>query len=127
MDSRKIASEYRLAHWASVMRDRQDSGQSIRAYCESIGLHENVYYYWQRKLREMACEQLIQMQPTNEATPNATNFAQVQIVEKTPTPEALPICYTGQLTIKAGAVEIIADNTYPAEKLAILIRELSQP
>jgi len=48
---REIAEEYRLSHWAEIMRERTASGMSVRSYCKSIGLHENVYYYWQRKLR----------------------------------------------------------------------------
>jgi hypothetical protein len=28
---------------------------SIREYCEDSGIHENTYFYWQRKLRESAC------------------------------------------------------------------------
>ena len=57
MNTREIAVEYRLAHWAEIMRERQESGLSIKAYCESIGIHQNVYFYWQRKLREAACQQ----------------------------------------------------------------------
>ena len=52
LNTREIAEEYRLSHWAEVMRERSASGMSIRAYCKSIGLHENVYFYWQRKLRD---------------------------------------------------------------------------
>jgi len=55
MNTREIASEYRLAHWAQALRDRTDRGLSIRAYCEEIGIHENTFFYWQRKLREAAC------------------------------------------------------------------------
>jgi putative transposase len=55
MNTRDIAGEYRLAHWAQVMRDRTDKGLSIRAYCEEARIHENTYFYWQRKLRETAC------------------------------------------------------------------------
>jgi putative transposase len=36
------------------MRDRAASGLSIRAYCKQAGIHENNYYYWQKKLREAA-------------------------------------------------------------------------
>ena len=54
VNTREIAQEYRLSHWSEIMRERQDSGMSIRGYCKSIGLHENVYYYWQRRLREAA-------------------------------------------------------------------------
>jgi transposase-like protein len=40
------------------MQERQVSGQNIREYCETHGIHENVYYYWQRKLRCAAVEKL---------------------------------------------------------------------
>ena len=59
MNTRTIAAEYRLAHWAGIMRERQESGLSIRAFCEKAGFHENIYFYWQRKLREAACKGLI--------------------------------------------------------------------
>lgn len=58
MNTREMAAEYRLSHWAGIMRERQESGMSIKAYCQTAGFHENVYYYWQRKLREAACEEL---------------------------------------------------------------------
>jgi hypothetical protein len=70
MNTRAIAAEYRLAHWAGIMRERQESGLSIRAYCERSGFHENIYYYWQRKLREAACEKLAGQQPA--ANPETT-------------------------------------------------------
>jgi len=53
-NTREMAAEYRLAHWAQVMQERNESGMSIKAYCESVGLHQNVYHYWQRKLRVAA-------------------------------------------------------------------------
>jgi len=58
VNTNQIATELRLAHWAQVMQDRKASGLSNKDYCESAGIHENVYYYWQRKLREAACTQL---------------------------------------------------------------------
>ena len=59
MNTRNIAEEFRLSHWAGIMRERQESGLSIKAFCKSSGFHENVYFYWQRKLREAACKGLI--------------------------------------------------------------------
>jgi len=59
MNTREIAAEYRLSHWAQKMRERQESGLNIREYCQIEGYHENVYYYWQRKLREAACQELV--------------------------------------------------------------------
>ena len=55
MNTRDIAAEYRLAHWAEVMQDA-DKGVSVKVYCESIGIHQNTYFYLQHKLHEAAVE-----------------------------------------------------------------------
>ena len=55
MNTRDIAADYRLAHWAQIMQERVDRKLNIRAYCEETGIHENTYFYWQKKLREAAC------------------------------------------------------------------------
>jgi putative transposase len=57
INTREIAAEYRLEHWAGVIRERSESGLTIKAFCESAGLHPNSYFYWQRKLREAACRE----------------------------------------------------------------------
>ncbi len=55
INTREIAEEYRLSHWAQVMRERSQSGLSIKAFCQQAGMCTNTYFYWQRKLREAAC------------------------------------------------------------------------
>ena len=60
MNTREIATEYRLTHWAQKMHERRERGLSITAYCKQQGFHENVYYYWQRKLREAACTDFVE-------------------------------------------------------------------
>ena len=59
INTREIAAEYRLSHWSSIIQERNASGKSIKSYCESIGIRTNVYFYWQRKLREAACQELL--------------------------------------------------------------------
>jgi transposase-like protein len=58
MNTRKIASEYRLSHWSDIVRKRTEIGCTVKAFCESEGIHPNSYYYWQRKLRESVCESI---------------------------------------------------------------------
>ena len=65
VNTRYIAAELRLSHWAVIMRERQESGLSIKAFCESRGFHTNIYFYWQRKLRAAACGELL-LRPTEE-------------------------------------------------------------
>ena len=54
INTRQIATELRLSHWAGIMRRRIDSGLSIKTFCETSDIRPNVYFYWQRKLRESA-------------------------------------------------------------------------
>ena len=58
MDTRKIATEYRLAKRAELIQAKQDNGQNVEEFCLSEGISKNTYFYWQRKLRESACTQL---------------------------------------------------------------------
>ena len=58
MDTRSLTEEYRLSEWNQMIRERNESGMSIKAYCASIGLPENTYFYRQRKLKEAATKTL---------------------------------------------------------------------
>ena len=59
MNTREIASELRLSSWAQAMQERAAAGISIKEFCQNRGVSQNTYYYWQRKLREATCEQLL--------------------------------------------------------------------
>ena len=47
----------RMNEWRQLIHERQQSGQSVRAWCFQNGIRENSYYYWLRLIREEAlCE-----------------------------------------------------------------------
>ena len=68
MNTREIAVEYRLTHWAQIIRRRNESGLSIKAFCTNEGFHENIYCYWQRKLREAVCERMTEVRTKHTPT-----------------------------------------------------------
>jgi len=45
-----------------IIRERKNSGLSVKSFCEKAGIQKSLYYYWQRKLREGACEELVKYQ-----------------------------------------------------------------
>ena len=127
MNTREIAIEYRLSHWAGIMQERNASGLSIKAFCKTAGIHENVYYYWQRKLREAACEHLAVPQGASETGLSTMGFAEVKLAVPSSVPALPESPHRGQLSIEYGEVRITADSAYPQEKLASLLRELMRP
>ena len=111
MDMRKVAREVRLSKWAEIIREQKISGQSIHAWCAANGITKQQYFYWQRQLREIACEGLVVQ---SERLPQpALTFTEVI----TPA-EASP---TGSITVRMGeaVVEIVGDVS-PATVESIL-------
>ena len=122
MNTRELTTEYRLRHWSGVMQKRKGSGLSIRSYCARSGIHENTYYYWQKKLRELACNELSKEQCV---PPKALScvFAEVNLSESLPTGSTIQ----NEIIIETSGIRITASIEYPVEKLAVLLREMRQP
>ena len=122
MNTREVAAEYRLAHWAQVMQNREASGLSIRAYCKQAGFHENNYYYWQRKLREASCEELALIE-SGGREPVPYRFREVKLASTSAYPSAA-ITEQNQVSVEAAGLRIVAGGGYPIDKLAYLLREV---
>ena len=116
MNTREIAVEYRLSHWAGIMRERKESGLSVKAFCEKAGFHENIYYYWQRRLREAACGELAHR--NGDAVTEGPTFAQIRP----------PVAGSGggAITVRMGdaVVEIAGDA--PATTVETVLRALGK-
>jgi len=130
MNSRAVAIEYRLSQWAQTMQERVANGESIDEFCLRRGISRNKYFYWQKKLRETACQQLETLrQESGQAGFSVPSFAEVKL-EQSPTRLCLPEPdgkKQDQICIETGGVRITAASEYPADKLAALVRELMRP
>ena len=119
MNTREIAVEYRMSHWAQIMQNRIDSGLNVRAFCKNAGIHENSYYYWQRKLREATCEELTRNECGAGLMPPM--FAEVKLATRS-TFQPMAANQQNNVCVEASGVRITADSGYPVDKLAYLMR-----
>ena len=120
MNTREIATAYRLSQWAIAIREKVSNEESIKEFCERRGVSRNTYFYWQRKLREETIKELAVQNELVKLPPQ--NFTEVRISE----PLALPgAAASSQLSVEIRGMRITADNNYPPEKLARLLRELT--
>jgi len=130
INTREVAAEYRLSHWAQIVQERSKIGASVRAYCKQIGICENTYFYWQRRLRQAACEELSKYEREQKSI-TQPSFVEIEVAEPAVLPAkgapTVPESSPGKLHIKAGGVQITADSTYPPEQLGALLRELRRP
>ena len=124
MKTREMASEYRMAQWAEVLRDRRESGESVKDYCRTRGISRDRYYYWQRKLREAACNELAAVQSGNAGQgPAPAGFAEVRVQSETRSLGGSGM-QDGGLVAEMQGIRLSAGCGYPADKLAYLLREL---
>ena len=133
MNTREIASEYRLTHWAQVMQERAQSGLSIKAYCKQLGICGNTYFYWQRRVRAAAAAEL-GLSVCETAKPSQVCFSEVKVADGLSYPAGVEagVCpgameAGAQLHINVGGIQLTADSTYPVEQLARLVQHLSRP
>jgi len=120
MKPREGTKTYRLMEWASILQARKESGLNIRDYCKGAGIPEHQYYYWQRELREAACEEVME---STALTP--PGFVEV----KSPLQSVLSPTSANHnhLCVEAPGVRITAGGDYPVEKLVVLLREVVLP
>ena len=73
--------EVRLANWTNIVKQCQarPAGQTISQWCNEAGIGEKKYYYWQRKVRRQAVEQMGSMLPSVPSATDDVAFAEVKI------------------------------------------------
>jgi hypothetical protein len=120
VNTRQVAAEYRLAQWTQALAERKANGESISDFCRNKGVSRNTYFYWQRKLREAACERLSEIQSPSTGL-SVQGFTEVQLAH----PPVLPIAVSAsQICVEAGRYKITTDSAYPTDSLVALLRKL---
>lgn len=61
-----IKNKFRLEQWTELIRDCQSSGMKVDDWCRANGVTHHAYYYWLRKVREAACNQLAAIEECSE-------------------------------------------------------------
>ena len=125
MNTRQVATEYRLAQWVQAMQERKASGETIKEFCQRKGVNKNTYFYWQQRIRKAACEKLAEVQSMEAQTGlSVQGFTEVKITEAPALPMAV---LPSKICVEAGKYKITTDSGYPAESLSMLLRELIRP
>lgn len=112
MGMQKVAEKYQLSKWMQVIRERQESGLSIKDFCQEKGISRHAYFYWQRKLRKAACMELSKQEEAANCVPEGwLQLTQVQETKST-------------LYIEVGGCRISVDAGTDPELLKMVCRIL---
>lgn len=99
----QITHDVRRATWHSIIKQCQERPEhtTVKQWCLENGVREKAYYYWLRKFRKEAAQQM--PVPTTAQNPSPVTFAEIPFVSSCD-------AYT-----KAGA-----DATFPVHPTAVL-------
>lgn len=72
-------AEARMSSWAAMIRQRNESGMTVRQWCEANRISENTYYYRLNRLRKAMIRSVTVSDPQKESMPSAhpTEFARI--------------------------------------------------
>ena len=95
------------------MREQQASGLSKNAFCKQSGIHHNTFFYWQKKLREAMCHEMLNNAQTEPVVVDNSTIPTSWAVC-----EAAPADTAKTLPIEINGCRILASADTDAELLA---------
>jgi len=48
--------------WRRLLSEQEESGQSVAAFCRTRELHESLFYYWKKRLKETTPSPFVEVQ-----------------------------------------------------------------
>jgi len=112
MNTRGATRQYRMSQWAGVFREQKSSGLTITAWCEQNGISRQQYFYWQRRLRESACEELALRTESKIST--IPTFAEINVKPD----------LTGAIVVRMNGTEVEIRNGTSPELAAKVLNAL---
>ena len=109
MNTKKMTTEYRMAQWSQLLQERKETGESVADFCQNRGLSKSSYFYWQKKLREAACEQF--SKSATALTPSG--WAMCNPTEK-----------SAKIFVEIGSCRVAVDDGFNPELLAQVCKAL---
>lgn len=53
-----VTHQIRLANWLPIIQECRSSGMTVKAWCSQNNINEKQFYYWQRRIRKEAANEL---------------------------------------------------------------------
>ncbi len=72
-------TQIRIGSWAAMVKQRNESGMTVKEWCSANGIRESVYYYRLNQLRKMALDACEASANTQTSAQTSGRFVQVPV------------------------------------------------
>lgn len=123
----KITHEVRLTQWKKVIEEchARPKGQTAKSWLSERGISEKCFYYWQRKLRLYAYEEM--QQPASlpaDKGPAPVTFAEIPFATQPQSEQILQGQFRPAAVIRSGNIAIALSNSVSEALLAGIMEEV---
>ena len=91
-----VKNQYRLEQWTKLIQECQSSGMRVDDWCEANGVTHHAYYYWLRKVRQAACQNL----PVVNSCKEPTTFKRLEVQSPATGTQAAVIIHLSAATLE---------------------------
>ncbi len=112
----KVTHEVRMENWKSVIEQcsSRPEGMTVRAWLEEQGISEKTYYYWQRKVRQAAYEQMQRAALPTVAGETGVAFAEISVPQEPDAETEKAPAFRPAAVIRAGSYSVEFSNSASA-------------
>jgi hypothetical protein len=127
MGLQKLKRQARLQEWASLIRAREESGMTVRGWCEATGICVKKYYYRLKRVQEECLEALENARATQSAGLATTAVGQLQQHEAPVfMPVHMPQSKGAALTVWIGNCAVDIQNGADAAMVEHVLKAVSR-
>lgn len=119
--------EVRAEYWRKILQacGQRPAGQSAKSWMDENGICEQSYYYWQRRLRQQAYEEMKRDHPVPAVTEKSDlTFVEIPCASM-PEQNTRTASDTSPVIIRTAALQIEISNDISDALLSRIIREVS--
>ncbi len=119
----KITHEVRMEKWKSIVEacNARPKGQSARDWLNEQGISRKSYYYWQRKIRQEAYDQMQQSAVPATCKDANVTFAELSVSQYSGSEPVDNKPFHADAVIKSGQLTIAVSNSVSGELLKALV------
>ncbi len=112
----KVTHEVRMENWKSVIEQcsSRPEGMTVRAWLEEQGISEKTYYYWQRKVRQAAYEQMQRAALPTVAGETGVAFAEISVPQEPAAETENAPAFRPTVVIRVGGYAVEFSNSASA-------------
>ena len=112
--------QFRLQQWAEALRDRKESGLTVKEWCRLHNVSKYQFYYRQREVRKHAA-QFLALQPVQADKPAFVEVSHA-LRSQPAAPDTDPVLSRVTACIRAGNADIFVSDETSEELLAKILR-----